>query len=97
VIATNTTTFRGGVSGLKHGGEAGGLSGAPVLERSNHVIRALKKELRDEIPIIGVGGILCGDDAKAKIEAGARLVQLYTGLIYRGPSLVSECARALRD
>ena len=96
VIATNTTLSRDGVEGLRHGEEAGGLSGAPLRERSNTVIRAMKRALGDAIPIIGVGGILSGADARAKIDAGATLVQLYTGLIYRGPALVAECARALR-
>ncbi|NEX60402.1 quinone-dependent dihydroorotate dehydrogenase [Noviherbaspirillum galbum] len=96
VIATNTTISREAVKGLRHAEEAGGLSGAPVFEASNKVIRALKSELGDAIPIIGVGGIMSGDDAKAKIAAGASLVQLYTGLIYRGPALVKECAAALR-
>ncbi len=96
VIATNTTIARDAVRGLRHSEEAGGLSGAPVRESANAVIRALKKELRDDIPIIGVGGILSGDDAQEKIDAGASLVQLYTGLIYRGPALVAECARTLQ-
>lgn len=96
VIATNTTITRDAVKGLPHAEETGGLSGAPVFELSNTVIRALKAELGDAIPIIGVGGILSGDNAKAKIDAGASLVQLYTGLIYRGPALVTECAAALR-
>lgn len=96
VIATNTTITRDAVQGLPHAEETGGLSGAPVFELSNTVIRALKTELGDAIPIIGVGGILSGKDAQAKIEAGASLVQLYTGLIYRGPALVKECAAALR-
>jgi dihydroorotate dehydrogenase len=96
VIATNTTLSRQGVEGLRHGAEAGGLSGAPVFDLSNIVIRALKKELGNEIPIIGVGGIMEGRDARAKIEAGASLVQLYSGLIYAGPALVRECAQALR-
>jgi len=96
VIATNTTITRDTVNGLPHANEVGGLSGAPVFNLSNQVIRALKAELGDAIPIIGVGGILCGSDAQAKINAGASLVQLYTGLIYRGPGLVKECARALR-
>ena len=96
VIATNTTLNRRGVEGMKHATEAGGLSGEPVFELSNIVIRALKKELGDEVPIIGVGGILRGQDAKAKIAAGAQLVQLYSGLIYAGPALVRECANALR-
>jgi len=67
-----------------------------VFDLSNIVIRALKKEVGDAVPIIGVGGILRGQDAKAKIAAGAQLVQLYSGLIYRGPALVRECANALR-
>ncbi|WP_188419468.1 quinone-dependent dihydroorotate dehydrogenase [Oxalicibacterium solurbis] len=95
VIATNTTISREAVQGLKHAEETGGLSGAPVFESSNAVIRALKQEVGDALPIIGVGGILSGADAKAKIEAGASLVQLYTGLIYQGPALVRECAAAL--
>lgn len=95
VIATNTTVSRDAVKNLKHAQETGGLSGAPVFEASNKVIRALKSELGDTLPIIGVGGILSGSDAQAKIAAGASLVQLYTGLIYRGPALVKECAAAL--
>ncbi|MGH8810162.1 MAG: dihydroorotate dehydrogenase (quinone), partial [Noviherbaspirillum sp.] len=96
VIATNTTITRDAVKGMAHAEETGGLSGAPVFELSNAVVRALKKELGDALPIIGVGGILSGADAQAKIDAGASLVQLYTGLIYRGPALVKECAAALR-
>jgi dihydroorotate dehydrogenase len=97
VIATNTTIGRDAVSHLKHGNEAGGLSGAPVFEPSNIVIRALKKEIGDALPIIGLGGIMNGQDARTKVEAGASLVQLYTGLIYRGPALIRECAQALRQ
>ncbi|HTN65789.1 MAG TPA: quinone-dependent dihydroorotate dehydrogenase [Burkholderiaceae bacterium] len=96
VIATNTTVARSTVAGLPYAEESGGLSGRPVFEASNQVIRQLKAELGDALPIIGVGGILSGADAQAKIEAGAALVQLYTGLIYRGPALVRECAAALR-
>jgi dihydroorotate dehydrogenase len=96
VIATNTTLSRTAVEGMPHGTEAGGLSGAPVFELSNTVIRLLKAELGDALPIIGVGGIMRGADAKAKIEAGAQLVQLYSGLIYAGPALVRDCAAALR-
>jgi len=96
VIATNTTVTRDAVKGLAHAEETGGLSGAPVFEMSNAVIRALKAEVGDALPIIGVGGILSGENAQAKIAAGASLVQLYTGLIYRGPALVKECAAALR-
>lgn len=97
VIATNTTITRDAVQGLPFAEEAGGLSGKPVFELSNRVIRALKAELGTEIPIIGVGGIFSGDDAKAKIEAGASLVQVYSGLIYQGPALIKECASALRQ
>jgi dihydroorotate dehydrogenase len=97
VIATNTTITRDAVQGMPHADEAGGLSGAPVFDLSNAVIRALKQHLGDELPIIGVGGIFSGKDAQAKIEAGASLVQLYTGLIYRGPALVRECAAQLRQ
>ena len=96
VIATNTTLNRRDVEGMRHANEQGGLSGAPVFDLSNIVIRALKKEVGDAVPIIGVGGILRGKDARVKIEAGAQLVQLYSGLIYRGPALVRECADALR-
>ena len=96
VIATNTTVSRSAVQGLQHAEEAGGLSGAPVFELSNSVIRQLKKEIGDALPIIGVGGIFSGKDAQAKIDAGASLVQLYTGLIYRGPTLIRECAASLR-
>jgi len=96
VIATNTTLSRSAVEGMQHGGEAGGLSGAPVFELSNNVIRLLKAELGDALPIIGVGGIMQGSDARAKLAAGAQLVQLYSGLIYAGPALVRDCADALR-
>lgn len=95
VIATNTTLARDGVAGLQHADEAGGLSGAPVREKSTAVIRQLSLALGGEIPIIGVGGILQGSDAAEKIKAGAGLVQLYSGLIYRGPALVNEVCRAL--
>ncbi|MBV8626749.1 MAG: quinone-dependent dihydroorotate dehydrogenase, partial [Paraburkholderia sp.] len=95
VIATNTTLSRAAVEGMPNANEAGGLSGRPVFDASNNVIRKLRAELGDQVPIIGVGGIFSGDDARAKIAAGASLVQLYTGFIYRGPALVAECARAL--
>jgi len=97
VIATNTTISRDAVQGMEFSTEAGGLSGAPVRDASNFVIKALKVRLGDRLPIIGVGGILNGADARQKIMAGASLVQLYTGLIYRGPDLVNECAKALRQ
>lgn len=97
VIATNTTISRAAVSGLPHANEAGGLSGSPVLAASNNVIRQMRAILPAKFPIIGVGGILSAADAQSKIVAGANLVQIYTGLIYAGPSLVGDCARALRQ
>ena len=95
VIATNTTLSREAVAGLPHATEAGGLSGAPVLAASNTVIASLRAILGKAFPIIGVGGILSGDDALSKIKAGADAVQIYTGLIYKGPGLVTQSARAL--
>ncbi|HLL17738.1 MAG TPA: dihydroorotate dehydrogenase (quinone), partial [Rubrivivax sp.] len=96
VVATNTTVARDAVQGLPHAEEAGGLSGAPVLEASNRVIRWLRAALGPAFPIIGVGGVTSGETARAKRQAGADLVQIYTGLIYRGPVLVPEAAQALR-
>ncbi|TNC97026.1 MAG: dihydroorotate dehydrogenase (fumarate) [Gallionellaceae bacterium] len=96
VIATNTTLSREGVEGLVHGNETGGLSGAPVKAKSTEVIRALSTELGGALPIIGVGGISSGADAVEKMQAGASLVQIYSGLIYRGQSLVTEAAGAIR-
>ncbi|MFK0375538.1 MULTISPECIES: quinone-dependent dihydroorotate dehydrogenase [Pandoraea] len=96
VIATNTTLSREAVAGLPYANETGGLSGRPVFDASNRVIRALATELGGALPIIGVGGILSGADAQAKLDAGASLVQVYSGLIYRGPELVRECVQALR-
>jgi dihydroorotate dehydrogenase len=95
VIATNTTVARTAVAGVPHAGEAGGLSGKPLRRQATDVVRQLARALDGALPIIGVGGILSGADAKEKIDAGAALVQIYTGLIYRGPDLVAECARAL--
>ena len=95
VIATNTTLARDAVHGLPHATEAGGLSGAPLREASNRTIRLLRGALGAGFPVIGVGGVMSGADACAKIEAGADLVQLYTGLIYQGPALVAEAARAV--
>jgi dihydroorotate dehydrogenase len=97
VIATNTTLSREGVENLAHGDETGGLSGAPLRSRSTAVIRRLAAELDGALPIIGVGGILSGAHAAEKIAAGASLVQIYSGLIYRGPALVAECCKALRE
>jgi dihydroorotate dehydrogenase len=96
VIATNTTISRDAVKGMKHAEEAGGLSGAPVLQASNDVIRQLRAELGPKFPIVGVGGVMSGADAKSKIDAGADLVQIYTGLIYKGAPLVRDAALAIR-
>ena len=95
VVATNTTLSRDAVQGLAHADEAGGLSGRPVFEPSNRVIALLRAKLGAGYPIIGVGGVMSGADARAKRAAGADLVQIYTGLIYKGPALVSEAAQAL--
>lgn len=95
VIATNTTIARAAVAHLPHGDEAGGLSGAPLTAHSTEVIRKLAAELDGRLPIIGVGGIMSGPDAAAKIAAGAALVQVYTGFIYRGPTLVGDAVRAI--
>jgi dihydroorotate dehydrogenase len=97
VVATNTTIARDAVHGLRNADEAGGLSGRPLREQSTAVVRTLAKALDGALTIIGVGGILSGADAIEKIDAGATLVQIYTGLIYRGPDLVVECAKALAE
>ena len=95
VIATNTTIARDAVAALRHGGETGGLSGVPLREAATQVVRWLRDALHGALPIIGVGGILSGADAQEKIAAGATLVQFYTGMVYRGPELVSECVTAV--
>ena len=96
VIATNTTLDHSAVATLPHGNEAGGLSGGPLMVRSTEVVRQLRAVLGNAVPIIAVGGILSGADAVAKREAGATLVQLYSGFIYRGPILIDEVVAALR-
>lgn len=95
VIATNTTIARDGVNALPHATESGGLSGAPLKPRATEVIRELSRALAGAVPLIGAGGIMSGADAREKIAAGASLVQIYTGLIYKGPRLVTECVEAL--
>ena len=97
VIATNTTLSRTEVEGFPNADEAGGLSGAPVFERSTAVLKKLASHLKGEVPIIGVGGIMKGEDAVAKLDAGASLVQIYSGFIYRGPELVGEVAKAMAE
>ena len=94
IVATNTTVDRKGVAGYPQAAEQGGLSGAPLRDRSTDVIGTLCRELKGEVPVVGVGGILRGADAVEKLNAGASLVQIYTGLIYRGPELISECVSA---
>lgn len=97
VIATNTTISREAVAGHPHANEMGGLSGAPVREPSLRVIQGLYAELGEDVPIIGVGGITNGESAAEKIRAGAKLVQLYTGFVYRGPELIAEAVEAIRQ
>jgi len=96
VIATNSSVSRDGVEGLPHANEAGGLSGKPLRERATRVLKMLEGELKNEATLIGAGGIFSQSDTREKIAAGAALVQLYTGLVYRGPGLVAECASAFR-
>ena len=96
VIASNTTLSRDAVKGMAHAEETGGLSGAPVLAMSNHVIAQLRAALGPDYPSIGVRGVMGADDAVSKIKAGANLVQLYTGLIYKGPALVKQCAQRIK-
>jgi dihydroorotate dehydrogenase len=96
VLCTNTTIDRSAVEGHRRAAEAGGLSGAPLMAPSTHVLREMVTRLAGTVPIIGIGGILSGDDAVAKFEAGASLVQFYTGMVYRGPELIGECVEALR-
>ena len=96
LICTNTTIDRTAVAGDPHGHEAGGLSGKPLFARSTDVLRGMRRRLGDRLPIIGVGGILDGSDAAEKLDAGATLVQVYSGLIYRGPRLVAECVDEIR-
>ena len=95
VIATNTTLGREGVTGLNHGDEAGGLSGAPVRDKSTHIVKVLASELGGRLPIIAVGGITEGKHAAEKIAAGASLVQIYSGFIYKGPALIREAVDAI--
>src|SRR5699024_5706290 len=97
VAATNTTLSRAGVQGLRHAEEGGGLSGRPLLQRSTEVVRLLDQQLQGRIPIIGIGGIHDGESARQKLYSGASLIQLYSGLIYRGPALIGEIADSLRD
>ena len=95
VTATNTTVSRKGVEHLEKSQNPGGLSGKPLFERSTEVVRILADHLKGELPIIAVGGVMTAEDAVAKMEAGASLVQLYTGFIYSGPALIAACAEAI--
>jgi len=96
VIATNTTISRTAVTGMEHADEAGGLSGVPVNKQSTHVVRILAQQLKGAIPIIAAGGIFSAQDAQDKLAAGAELVQIYTGFIYKGQQLIKECAQSLK-
>lgn len=97
VTATNSTLSREGVEGLRYAHEGGGLSGAPLLERSTRVLRRLNAAFEGRMPLIGVGGIVHGADAVQKIKAGADLVQIYSGLVYRGPELIGEIIRTVAE
>ncbi len=97
VTATNTTISRHGVEGLPNASETGGLSGAPLFERSTEVVRRLHEKLQEHVPVIGVGGITTGAQAASKIAAGASLVQIYSGLIYQGPNLIRDAVRAIAE
>jgi dihydroorotate dehydrogenase len=96
VICSNTTIDHAAVAGDPHGGETGGLSGKPLFEHSTAVLAGMHQRLQGRIPLVGVGGILEGSDAAEKLDAGASLVQIYSGLIYRGPHLVAECVNEIR-
>lgn len=95
VTATNTTIQRKGVEHLENSRHRGGLSGRPLFARSTEVVRIFHEHLQGTLPIIAVGGIMTADDAVSKMQAGASLVQLYTGFIYTGPALITDCARAI--
>lgn len=97
VVATNTTLSRDQVSGQQYADEAGGLSGRPLFEDATSVLKRFRERLNADIPLVGVGGIVFGRDAKAKMEAGADLVQVYTGFIYKGPKLIRDCVEALAE
>jgi dihydroorotate dehydrogenase len=96
LICTNTTIDRAAVAGARHAQQAGGLSGKPLFDKATAVLRGMAQRLGGKVPLIGVGGILSGADAAAKIKAGANLVQFYSGMIYRGPDLIGECVEAIR-
>ncbi|MBL4638050.1 MAG: dihydroorotate dehydrogenase (quinone), partial [Proteobacteria bacterium] len=96
VIATNTTMSRDGVTGVKNGDEAGGLSGRPVFSKSTDIVRKFSQALPESLPIIAAGGIMSGEDAQQKIDAGASLVQIYSGLIYQGPRLISDIVKTIK-
>ncbi|PZA00595.1 quinone-dependent dihydroorotate dehydrogenase [Gammaproteobacteria bacterium 2W06] len=97
LTATNTTVDHSAVAGARHAAETGGLSGSPLRQRATEVIATVRAHAGPDLPIIGVGGIMTGEDAVEKIQAGANLVQVYTGLIYQGPALIRNAARAIRD
>jgi dihydroorotate dehydrogenase len=96
LVCTNTTIDRTAVAGRRYAGESGGLSGKPLFATSTAVLRGMARRLGGRIPLVGVGGIVTGGDAAAKIDAGASVVQFYTGMIYRGPALIGECVEAIR-
>jgi dihydroorotate dehydrogenase len=96
LICTNTTTDRADTTGALHANEQGGLSGKPLFEKSTAVLRGMAQRLGDRVALVGVGGVLTGSDAADKVTAGAKLVQIYSGMIYRGPWLLTECVNEIR-
>ena len=97
VIATNTTMSRDGVEGMLHGDEAGGLSGQPVFEKSTEIVSQFRESLTENLPIIAAGGIMSGDDAVKKLDAGADLIQIYSGFIYQGPKLINDIVKSIEN
>ena len=97
LIATNTTLDKSAVQGLRYADEQGGLSGMPLTQHATEVIRQFRADLDSNIPIIGVGGVMSGEAAQAKLAAGASLVQVYTGFIYQGPELIKQCIQATKE
>ena len=97
VIVSNTTVSRGAVAGERHASQSGGLSGAPLRSQANHALSLVSNEVKGKMAVIGVGGIVKGEDAAEKIRLGADLVQIYTGFIYQGPDLISNCVKSMKS
>jgi dihydroorotate dehydrogenase len=97
VIVSNTTVSRGAVAGERHASQSGGLSGEPLRSQANHALSLVSNEVKGKMAVIGVGGIVKGEDAAEKIRLGADLVQIYTGCIYQGPDLISDCVKSMKS